>query len=190
MYWPRHPPRIALRHGAGVSHRHQRDQPTRPPKRAALITTPRPSGMSGQGSCVRGSSRTPTASGELARARITDLEVGYPARNEAERDRLIAALDAFEPVESTESHHRRALQVQKLLAQRSQRPRSTRTDRLALRRRLRPYCSDRPTLPMGGALWDRRLERRGPTRYRKRLIASVGRYPLAPTDSGSVPQIR
>ncbi|SOJ52510.1 Ribonuclease VapC51 [Mycobacterium simulans] len=63
------------------------------------------------------------ASGELARARITDLEVGYSARNEAEWDRLIAALDAFKPVESTESHHRRALQVQRLLAQKSQRGR-------------------------------------------------------------------
>ncbi|CDO91236.1 toxin [Mycobacterium triplex] len=63
------------------------------------------------------------ASGELARARITDLEVGYSARNEAEWDDLIAALDAFELVESTESHHRRALQVQRLLAQRSQRGR-------------------------------------------------------------------
>lgn len=63
------------------------------------------------------------ASGELARARITDLEVGYSARNEAEWDDLIAALDAFAPLESTESHHRRALQVQRLLAQRSQRGR-------------------------------------------------------------------
>lgn len=63
------------------------------------------------------------ASGEVARARITDLEVGYSARNAAEWDRLIAALGAFEPVESTESHHRRALQVQRLLAERSQRGR-------------------------------------------------------------------
>ncbi|MCV7386086.1 PIN domain nuclease [Mycolicibacter longobardus] len=61
--------------------------------------------------------------GRLARARITDLEVGYSARNEAEWDRLMAALDAFSPLESTESHHRRALHVQRLLAQRSQRGR-------------------------------------------------------------------
>ena len=60
---------------------------------------------------------------ELARARITDLEVGYSARNEVEWDRLITALGAFEPLESTASHHRRALQVQRLLAQRSQRGR-------------------------------------------------------------------
>lgn len=61
--------------------------------------------------------------GQLARARITDLEVGYSARNESEWDQLMAALDAFAPLESTESHHRRALQVQRLLAQRSQRGR-------------------------------------------------------------------
>lgn len=63
------------------------------------------------------------AAGELARARITDLEVGYSARNELEWDRLVAALGAFDLVESTASHHRRALQVQRLLAQRSQRGR-------------------------------------------------------------------
>ena len=63
------------------------------------------------------------AAGELARARITDLEVGYSARNELEWDRLVAALAAFELVESTASHHRRALHVQHLLAQRSQRGR-------------------------------------------------------------------
>ena len=63
------------------------------------------------------------ASGEVARARITDLEVGYSARNATEWDSLMAALDAFEPLESTEAHHRRALQVQRLLAERSQRGR-------------------------------------------------------------------
>ena len=61
--------------------------------------------------------------GLLARARITDLEVGYSARNAAEWDSLIAALDVFVPVETTGAHHRRALQVQRLLAHRSQRGR-------------------------------------------------------------------
>jgi len=61
--------------------------------------------------------------GQLARARITDLEVGYSARNELEWDRLVAALGVFALVESTEAHHRRALHVQRLLAQRSQRGR-------------------------------------------------------------------
>jgi predicted nucleic acid-binding protein len=65
----------------------------------------------------------PAARGELARARICDLEVGYSARNETEWDQLVAALDAFEPVETTATHVRRALQVQRLLAERSQRGR-------------------------------------------------------------------
>jgi predicted nucleic acid-binding protein len=63
------------------------------------------------------------SAGELARARITDLEVGFSARNELEWDQLVGALEAFELLESTASHHRRALQVQRLLAQRSQRGR-------------------------------------------------------------------
>lgn len=63
------------------------------------------------------------AAGELARARITDLEVGYSARNEPEWDRLVAALGAFELVESTVFEQRRALAVQRMLAQRSQRGR-------------------------------------------------------------------
>ena len=61
--------------------------------------------------------------GELARASICDLEVGYSARNAEEWDRLVGALDAFELVDSTAAHQRRALQVQRLLAQRSQRGR-------------------------------------------------------------------
>jgi predicted nucleic acid-binding protein len=63
------------------------------------------------------------AAGELARASISDLEVGYSARNAAEWDRLVGALDAFELVDSTAAHQRRALQVQRLLAERSQRGR-------------------------------------------------------------------
>lgn len=61
--------------------------------------------------------------GELARASICDLEVGYSARNAGEWDQLVGALDAFELVDSTAAHYRRALQVQRLLAQRSQRGR-------------------------------------------------------------------
>jgi len=63
------------------------------------------------------------AAGELARASISDLEVGYSARNAEEWDQLVGALDVFEPVQSTAAHQRRALQVQRLLAQRSQRGR-------------------------------------------------------------------
>lgn len=63
------------------------------------------------------------AGGELARPSMCDLEVGYSARNADEWDQLIAALDAFDPVDTTAAHVRRALQVQRLLAQRSQRGR-------------------------------------------------------------------
>ena len=61
--------------------------------------------------------------GALARPTICDLEVGYSARNATEWDRLLGALGAFEPIETTAAHVRRALQVQRLLAQRSQRGR-------------------------------------------------------------------
>jgi predicted nucleic acid-binding protein len=61
--------------------------------------------------------------GRLGRAAICDLEVGYSARNAEEWDRLIGALDAFQAVPTTERHVRRALQVQRLLAGRSQRGR-------------------------------------------------------------------
>lgn len=61
--------------------------------------------------------------GMVGRPGICDLEVGYSARNAEEWDRLVGALDAFLPVETTARHVRRALQVQRLLAGRSQRGR-------------------------------------------------------------------
>jgi predicted nucleic acid-binding protein len=61
--------------------------------------------------------------GQLGRPAICDLEVGYSARNAREWDRLVGALDAFQAVETTDHHIRRALQVQRLLAARSQRGR-------------------------------------------------------------------
>ena len=61
--------------------------------------------------------------GELARASICDLEVGYSARNATEWDDQLRALDAFAPVDTTAGHVRRALQVQRLLAERSKRGR-------------------------------------------------------------------
>lgn len=61
--------------------------------------------------------------GAVARTQITDLEVGYSARNETEWQRLMVALSAFDLIESTASHHRRALGIQRLLAARSQRGR-------------------------------------------------------------------
>jgi predicted nucleic acid-binding protein len=61
--------------------------------------------------------------GELGRPSICDLEVGFSARNEVEWDRLVRALAAFEAVDTTTAHFRRALDVQRLLAARSQRGR-------------------------------------------------------------------
>jgi hypothetical protein len=49
--------------------------------------------------------------------------VGYSARNADEWDQLVGALDAFEAVDVTAAHLRRALQVQRVLAGRSQRAR-------------------------------------------------------------------
>lgn len=73
--------------------------------------------------CVRGALEPLARRGQAARSTICDLEVGYSARNADEWDHLIAALDAFAPVETTATHVRRALQVQRLLAARSQRGR-------------------------------------------------------------------
>jgi predicted nucleic acid-binding protein len=61
--------------------------------------------------------------GRVARAGITDLEVGYGARNAREWDQDMADLSIFELVETTEAHLRRARQVQRLLAARSRRGR-------------------------------------------------------------------
>ncbi len=61
--------------------------------------------------------------GELARAGISDLEIGFSARNAAEWDRLTDALDVFERVETAADHLRRARQTQRMLASRHQRGR-------------------------------------------------------------------
>jgi predicted nucleic acid-binding protein len=61
--------------------------------------------------------------GELARAGISDLEIGFSAHNAAEWDRLADAVEVFEMVESTAEHVRRARQAQRLLASRHQRGR-------------------------------------------------------------------
>ena len=72
---------------------------------------------------VRAAVEPLTARAEVARPMICDLEVGYSARTGTEWDQLIGALDVFTPVDITSAHLRRALQVQRLLAQRSQRGR-------------------------------------------------------------------
>jgi predicted nucleic acid-binding protein len=61
--------------------------------------------------------------GNLARASISDLEIGYSARNAAEWDRLMSALDVFEPIPTSTEHLVRARQVQRLLAKKHQRGR-------------------------------------------------------------------
>lgn len=62
-------------------------------------------------------------SGALGRASISDLEVGYSARTVDEWDELSDLLDVFARIETSATHVRRALQVQRLLAARSQRGR-------------------------------------------------------------------
>jgi predicted nucleic acid-binding protein len=61
--------------------------------------------------------------GALARAGISDLEIGYSARSASEWDRLAAALDLFDLIETSTEHVRRAKQVQRLLAVKHQRGR-------------------------------------------------------------------
>jgi len=71
------------------------------------------------------SSAAPVAGerGELARAGIGDLEIGFSARSALECDRLAEALGVFELVQSTADHVRRARLVQRLLAATHQRGR-------------------------------------------------------------------
>ena len=63
------------------------------------------------------------ASGQVARAGISDLEVGFSARNLAEWNGLIAALAAFSLIETDAAHVRRAREIQRLLASRGLRGR-------------------------------------------------------------------
>jgi predicted nucleic acid-binding protein len=72
---------------------------------------------------IRAAIEPKAARGELARAGISHLEVGYSARSAAEWDRLTEALEVFELIETTSDHLRRARQVQRLLAAKHQRGR-------------------------------------------------------------------
>ena len=54
--------------------------------------------------------------GSAARAGISDLEVGFSARNDAEWDQLIGALQVLSLVESLETHVARGRQTQRLLS--------------------------------------------------------------------------
>jgi predicted nucleic acid-binding protein len=72
---------------------------------------------------VRAALQARVAGGQVARAGISDLEVGFSARNVVEWTRLAAALAAFPLVETDAAHMRRARQVQRLLASRGLRGR-------------------------------------------------------------------
>jgi len=61
--------------------------------------------------------------GRVGRASISDLEVGFSPRSASDWDSLQRALSAFQLVEIEARHRQRALQVQRLLAARSQRGR-------------------------------------------------------------------
>ena len=63
------------------------------------------------------------SSGRLARCSLSDLELGYSARNVDEFDRISASLSVFDVVALDERHVVRALQVQRQLAGASQRGR-------------------------------------------------------------------
>jgi predicted nucleic acid-binding protein len=72
---------------------------------------------------VRAAIEQLATAGVLGRPTICDLEIGYSARNAAEWERLVGSLDAFVAVKTTAAHVRRALYVQRLLAQHSHRGR-------------------------------------------------------------------
>lgn len=54
--------------------------------------------------------------GGIARAGVTDLEIGFSARNEREWDRLLGALMPFQLIETSADDLRRARQVHRALA--------------------------------------------------------------------------
>jgi len=72
---------------------------------------------------VRGALEPLATAGVLGRTSISDLEIGYSARNAREWDSLLGALEVLPLVEIEVQHFARARQVQRLLASRSQRGR-------------------------------------------------------------------
>jgi predicted nucleic acid-binding protein len=74
-------------------------------------------------SAVRTAIEPLATGGQVARAGISDLEVGFSARNAREWSQLAVALAAFPLVETDAAHLRRARQVQRLLASRGLRGR-------------------------------------------------------------------
>ncbi|MGL4177703.1 MAG: PIN domain-containing protein [Dermatophilaceae bacterium] len=99
-------------------------RPRRPVRRAALTILVDTSVLTRLSHpTVRNAVEPLAAEGQLGRPRICDLEIGYSARNASDWDTLIAALDLAEATDTTTAHLRRALQVQRLLAERSRRRR-------------------------------------------------------------------
>jgi predicted nucleic acid-binding protein len=74
-------------------------------------------------SAVRAALEPLAAGGQVARAGISDLELGFSARNLREWTQLAMALAAFPLIETDAAHLRRARQVQRLLASRGLRGR-------------------------------------------------------------------
>jgi len=72
---------------------------------------------------VRAALEPLTGGGRVARAGISDLEIGFSARNLREWTSLTTALAAFSLIETDRTHLRRARQVQRLLASRGLRGR-------------------------------------------------------------------
>jgi predicted nucleic acid-binding protein len=72
---------------------------------------------------VRGALEPLAALGRVGRSGISDLEVGFSARSAREWEELQNALGAFDLVETEARHMKRARQVQRMLAGRSQRGR-------------------------------------------------------------------
>lgn len=74
-------------------------------------------------SAVRAAAEQLVAAGRAARAGISDLEIGFSARNVDEWDALASGLGELQLIETSAEHVRQARQTQRLLAQQGQRGR-------------------------------------------------------------------
>lgn len=72
---------------------------------------------------VRAALEPLAAMGEVGRTTISDLEIGFSARNGDEWERLVGAVGELLSVEVTAADFHRALEVQRLLARRTLRGR-------------------------------------------------------------------
>lgn len=72
---------------------------------------------------VRAVVRALLLDGEICRTTVLDLEMGNQGRNGREWNSLVGSVAEFPRLDLAESHMQRALQVQRMLAERSQRGR-------------------------------------------------------------------